>query len=403
MAPLASWIDTDLEGGYGLDHLPLGVDVEGVVVRVGDVALRLVPLVDDGLVRSVTLDLVTARTLGPLLGIGSVAMARLREEIVALVSGRPVDRVARRLVSIDTLELSVPVRPRTYVDFYASEAHATNAGRIFRPDADPLPAAWRRLPIGYHGRASTVVVSGTGVVRPWGLRREGETVALAPSAMLDLEAEVGFIVGRASERGRPVAADEFAEVVGGVVLANDWSARDIQALESFPLGPFAGKSFATSISAWVTPLLALEAARVPPPAQEPAPSPNLVDADPWCLDLRLEVRLNGTVLSRPPAATTYWTPGQLLAHLTDNGAPVEPEDLFCSGTVSGAAADEVGSLLELTWGGTRLVRLDDGTTRTWLADGDEVTISATAPGTDGGLIRLGEVTGRVVEAIASPW
>ncbi|ACU53750.1 Fumarylacetoacetase [Acidimicrobium ferrooxidans DSM 10331] len=403
MAPLTSWIDTDLEHGYGLDHLPLGVDAEGVVVRIGDVALRLAPLVDDGLLRSVSHGLVAARTLGPLFAAGSATMARLRDEIVVLASGRPDDAVARRLVSIDALELSVPIRPRTYVDFYASEAHATNAGRIFRPDGDPLPAAWRRLPIGYHGRASTVVVSGTPIVRPWGLRREGEGVVLGPSAMLDLEAEVGFVVGRASERGRPVSAGAFAEMVGGVVLANDWSARDIQALESFPLGPFAGKSFATSISAWVTPLSALDAARVTPPVQDPAPSANLVDPDPWCLDLRLELRLNGTVLTRPPAATTYWTPGQLLAHLTDNGAPVEPEDLFCSGTVSGAAPDEVGSLLELTWGGTRPVRLDDGHMRTWLVDGDEVTITATAPALDGGFIRLGEVTGRVVSAIASPW
>jgi fumarylacetoacetase len=197
-----------------------------------------------------------------------------------------------------------------------------------------------------------------------------------------------------------VAAQAFAEHVFGVVLVNDWSARDIQAWEYVPLGPFLGKSFATSVSAWVTPLAALQAARVPPPAQNPSPLPYLVDPSPWSLDLQLEVAVNGTVVSRPRFRTMYWTPGQLLAHLTVNGASLRTGDLFASGTVSGPERAERGSLLELSWNGAEPVELADGTTRAFLVDGDDVTITATAPDGAGGTIALGPVTGRITPVVA---
>jgi fumarylacetoacetase len=259
-------------------------------------------------------------------------------------------------------------------------------GRIFRPDAPALPPAWKHLPIGYHGRAGTVAVSGTPVVRPSGVLGPGR---YGPTGRLDIEAEVGFVVGTPSRLGQPVAAADWRRHVFGVVLVNDWSARDIQSFETRPLGPFLGKSFLTSVSPWVVPLAALEPAFVDPPAQDPRPLDHLRPAGP-ALDLTLEVRLNGHLVSRPPAAALYWTAAQQLAHLTANGASLRTGDLFASGTVSGDGADQLGSLLELTRGGQDPLRLPDGSTRAYLEDGDTVTISATA-----GDISLGEVSGTV--------
>jgi fumarylacetoacetase len=191
---------------------------------------------------------------------------------------------------------------------------------------------------------------------------------------------------------------DFADHVFGVVLVNDWSARDIQAWEYVPLGPFLGKSFATSVSPWVVPLEALAGARVAGPVQDPAPLAYLVDDDPWALDLAMEVDWNGTVVSRPPFASMYWTPGQQLAHLTGNGASLRTGDLYASGTVSGPEREQRGSFLELSWGGTEPVTLDGGVTRTFLEDGDTVTLRATAPGLDGTRIGFGALTGKVTAA-----
>jgi len=298
-----------------------------------------------------------------------------------------------------TIQSKLPFTVADYVDFYSSEQHALNVGRIFRPDSPDLPDAWRHLPIGYHGRSGTVVVSGTDVRRPNGIRRlpSGE-IAFGPCTRLDLEAEVAFVVGVGSELGRPVAGSSIADHVFGVVLLNDWSARDIQSFEYVPLGPFLGKSFATSVSAWVLPLAALEAAHVRPPARDPVPLGPLDDSGwpPWGLDLTLEVQLNGSVVSSPPFASMYWTAAQQLGHLTANGAALRTGDLFASGTVSGSQESQWGSLLELSWGGERPVRLDDGSARSFLEDGDLVVLRASAPAPGGGHVKLGEVRGRVV-------
>jgi fumarylacetoacetase len=263
--------------------------------------------------------------------------------------------------------------------------------------------AWRWLPIGYHGRAGTVVVDGTPVVRPRGQRRlPGEQApGYGPSMRLDIEAEVGFVVGVPSVQGTVVPPSAFAEHVFGVLLLDDWSARDLQSFEYVPLGPFLGKSFATSVAAWVTPLSALAAARVPPPEQDPEPLPHLRDDDAWALDLALEVEVAGQVVSRPPYAGMYWTPGQQLAHLTSNGASLRTGDLFASGTVSGPDLHERGSLLELTWDGREPLVLDGGRELGFLQDGDTVVLRATAPATDGGRISLGQVAGTVLPALGS--
>lgn len=343
--------------------------------------------------------------LGPLMAAGRTAWRDVRRALTAWVSV-PAHRadIEPLLHPLSSVTLHLPYAVADYVDFYASEHHATNVGRIFRPDGAALPANWKHLPIGYHGRAGTVVVSGTDVVRPSGQRKAPADPApvFGPSVKLDIEAEVAFLVGVPSAQGTPVDLGSFREHVFGLSLLNDWSARDIQAWEYVPLGPFLGKSFATSVSAWVTPLEALDAARTAPPARDAELLPYLDDAgeeDPGGFDLRISVAVNGEVVSEPPFSGMYWTAAQQLAHMTVNGASLRTGDLYASGTVSGPGREQRGSLLELTWNGTEPLELADGK-RTFLEDGDEVTITAWAPGPDGTRVGLGEVTGRITPSPA---
>jgi fumarylacetoacetase len=289
----------------------------------------------------------------------------------------------------------LPFEIADYVDFYSSLEHATNLGRMFRPDADPLLPNWKRLPVGYHGRAGTVVPSGTPIVRPSGqyLPRGATEPTFGPSQRLDVELELGFVIGTPSELGRPVPIGEALEHVAGVVLVNDWSARDIQAWEYQPLGPFLGKSFATSISAEVTPLAALLPYRVHSPVQDPPPLPYLRAAAHLAFDLDLELELNGDVISRTSARHLYWSLEQQIAHATVNGASLRAGDLFATGTISGPTRDSCGSLIELTWNGAEPLTLSDGSRRTFLEDGDEVVLRGRTPD---GHVQLGEVRGRVV-------
>jgi len=247
------------------------------------------------------------------------------------------------------------------------------------------------------------VLSGTAIRRPCGLAwgagagpGSGEP-AYGPTARLDFEAELGFVVGAETVLGEPVAVSRFDEHVFGVCLVNDWSARDLQAFESVPLGPFLGKSFGTTVSPWILPLAALAAARVRPPSRDTALAEYLTEPADWGLDITLEVAINGQLVCRPPYAAMHWSPAQMLAHLTAGGAALRTGDLYASGTVSGPG--ELGCLLELTRNGTQPLRLADGSVRAWLQDGDEVTITATAPGPDGTRIGLGEARGQVLPAI----
>ncbi|MFF9025462.1 fumarylacetoacetase [Streptomyces eurythermus] len=347
--------------------------------------------------------LLAAPTLNPLLAAGRATWSEIRRAVTSWLTD-PAHRptVEPLFHPLSEVTLHLPFEVADYVDFYASEHHARNVGRIFRPDAeDSLTPNWKHLPIGYHGRAGTVVVSGTDVVRPAGQRKGPADPApvFGPSIRLDIEAEVGFVVGVPSRQGRPVALGDFREHVFGLCLLNDWSARDIQAWEYVPLGPFLGKSFATSVSAWITPLEALEHARVAPPERTHPLLPYLDDtapgAEPGGYDLRISVAVNGHVVSEPPFSTMYWTAAQQLAHMTVNGASLRTGDLYGSGTVSGPAEGQRGSLLELTWNGRDPLELPDGK-RTFLMDGDVVTLSAWAPGPNGHRVGLGEVTGRVV-------
>ncbi|MGW2301213.1 fumarylacetoacetase [Streptomyces sp. NPDC001809] len=342
-------------------------------------------------------------SLNPLLAAGRTAWRDVRRALTAWVTV-PAHRadVEPLLHPLDAVTLHLPYEVADYVDFYASEHHATNVGRIFRPDGDALTPNWKHLPIGYHGRAGTVVVSGTDVVRPSGQRKAPADPApvFGPSVKLDIEAEVGFLVGTPSELGRPVPLADFREHVFGLTLLNDWSARDVQAWEYVPLGPFLGKSFQTSVAAWVTPLEALDAARTAPPSRDFPLLPYLDDAgeeEQGGFDVRITVEINGEVVAEPPFSTMYWTAAQQLAHMTVNGASLRTGDLYGSGTVSGPEVNQRGSLLELTWNGRDAIELAGGK-RTFLEDGDEVVLTAWAPGPDGTRVGLGEVRGRIVPA-----
>jgi fumarylacetoacetase len=396
------WVDGAAGTPYDVTNLPYGIFTRGndeprVGVRIGDFVLDLAPLAASQMLARA--EVFESPTLNPFMSLGREAWASVRRWLTeGLTDPADRDEIEPFLVPLGDVTLHLPFEVADYVDFYCSLQHATNVGRIFRPDAEPLMPNWRHLPVGYHGRAGTVVVSGTPIVRPCGQRKSPDDAdpSYGPSGRLDIEAELGFVVGVGSRLGDRVPAAAWRDHVFGVVLLNDWSARDIQAWEYVPLGPFLGKSFATTISAWVVPLDALEAAAVPLPGQQPEPLPYLRVQEPAGLDIGYEVRLNETVVSRPPYRTMYWSAQQMLAHLTVNGASLRTGDLFASGTVSGAEPAQRGSLLELTWGGSQPVTLADGSIRTFLEDGDLVTITATAPGAQATEIGLGDVFGEIL-------
>jgi fumarylacetoacetase len=362
--------------GFGLDNLPYGVVAPPgaparCVVRLGDGAVDLDVLARAGKLGAALPRAVFAgATLNPFLALGAPVWRDVRARLQDL---DPTPDIA-----LDGADVLLPVAVGDYVDFFSSLEHATNLGRMFRPDvAEPLLPNWRHLPVGYHGRAGTVVVSGTPIPRP-----HGQRPSFGPSELLDIELELGFITGGPPRARIPAA--EAAEHVFGFVLVNDWSARDIQRWEYQPLGPFLGKSFATSISPWVVPLAAVTLAAAPP--QDPEPLPYLRVAGDWALDADLEIELNGETVGRTNARGLYWTFPQQLAHATVNGASARPGDLFASGTISGAERGSEGSLIELTRGGAEPVA-----GRTFLRDGDTVVLRGRS-----GAASFGEVRGTIV-------
>ena len=401
----SSWVEGATGSGFDADHLPFGVfsasgsEEPRVGVRVGDSVVDLAPLA--AMAYDAHAGLFAEPTLNAFLAAGPAVWAATRAWLQdVLTDPAASSTVGPFLVPVSEVTLRLPFEVADYVDFYASLDHATNVGRILRPDSEPLMPNWRHLPVGYHGRAGTVVVSGTPVVRPSGQRKAPADPAptVGPSRRLDIEAELGFVVGVPSALGSPVPTTAFADHVFGVVGLNDWSARDIQGWEYVPLGPFLGKSFATTVSAWVTPLAALGSARCALPGQDPAPLPYLSVPEPAGLDVDVSVELNGSVVARPPYSSMYWSPAQMLAHLTVNGASLRTGDLFASGTISGPAREQRGSFLELSWGGAEPF-LAGGEERTFLEDGDEVVLRYSAPG-QLGRIALGDVRGRVLPSVS---
>lgn len=400
------WLGVPDGHPFGLQSLPYGSFSKAnhparrrVGVAIGDKVLDLSEA-SERLLPGRAADF-SAGNLDRFLAAGDAAWAQVRAELVAWLSRDHFrGAIEDLLVPAADVVMHLPFTVADYVDFYASEQHATNVGRIFRPDGEPLMPNWRHLPVGYHGRAGTVVVSGTPIRRPCGQFKPGKADGplFGACRRLDFEAELGFVVGVDSVIGERVPASRFAQHVFGACLVNDWSARDIQGWESAPLGPFLGKSFGTTISPWIVPLAALEYARLSPPSLGTALADYLADSGDWGFDIDVAVKVNGHVVSRPPYSTMYWSPAQMLAHMTVNGACLRTGDLFASGTISGPEPDQYGSLIELAWAGRKPLTLADGTTRSWLEDGDEVLITASAVGPDGARVGFGDAHGQILPA-----
>ncbi|MBV8284965.1 MAG: fumarylacetoacetase [Candidatus Eremiobacteraeota bacterium] len=419
---LESWIPVAPNGDFPIQNLPLGIfsragSAPRIGVAIGDRILDVRAAAEAGLVDVCDRPLLCAPTLNGLFGAGRQTQRILRDRLSALLraGGDSALREARTdalLVPAGGVTMHLPLDIGDYVDFYSSIEHATNLGKLLRPDSEPLLPNWRWIPIGYHGRSATVVVDGTPIVRPSGQRKPPSAAKpeFAPTAMLDIELEMGFFTGRGNQLGRPIRVAHALEHVAGLVLVNDWSARDIQAWEYQPLGPFLGKSFATTISPWVVTLDALEPFRLEGPRQEPPPLEYLSGA-PACtyaIDLAVELQTSqmraekaaAFEISRTTFARMYWSVAQQLAHATSNGALTRTGDLFASGTISGPDPGTYGSLIELTWRGERPIELPNGETRTFLQDGDEVTLRGWCERRGARRIGFGAARGRIVPAEA---
>ncbi len=417
LAAVRSFVHVAPDSHFPIQNLPFGVfrPARGsrprVGVAIGDLVLDLAVLEEAGAFAGTGL---TGRNafargdLNGLLALGRVAWRRARATVQQLLRAdepRLRDDQALRdaaLHSRNAVEMLLPVTVGDYTDFYSSKEHATNVGTMFRGPDNALQPNWLHLPVGYHGRASSLVISGTPVRRPHGqIMPEGAAgPELGPSRLLDFELETGFFVGAGNALGEPVPVDRAEEHIFGMVLVNDWSARDVQKWEYVPLGPFLGKSFATSVSPWVVTLDALEPFRCAAPVQDPAPLPYLRDRSDAAYDIHLEVHLATSSMPVPHRIAVsntrflYWSMAQQLAHHTCNGCNLRPGDLLASGTISGPEPGSYGSLLELTWRGTRPLPLPDGSQRRFLEDGDTVTMTGWCQG-DGYRVGFGEVSGTV--------
>ena len=420
---LESWLAVAPKSDFPIQNLPFGLfavagGAPAIGVAIGDEILDLRALAEAGFVDDLCeRDLLSASILNPLLAAGRSVWSPLRARLQDLLRAGGDDRLRSAgaehfLVRRDAVEMQVPMEIGDYVDFYSSLEHATNLGKLFRPDAEALLPNWRWLPVGYHGRAGTVVIDGTPVRRPCGQRKppDAQVPQYGPSRRLDIELEVGFVTGPANLLGEPIRADDAAEHVFGLLLVNDWSARDIQAWEYQPLGPFLGKSFATTISPWIVTLEALEPFRVPGPVQDPPPLPYLQVAQPWNYAISLAIELQTPqmreralppfAIARTTFAQTYWNLAQQLAHATANGAVARPGDLFASGTISGREPGTQGSLIELSWNGERPIALPNGETRAFLEDGDEIVMRGWCESPAARRIGFGAVRGRIEPALS---
>jgi fumarylacetoacetase len=419
---LESWVPVTAASDFPVQNLPFGVFVSDgrlprIAVAIGEKLVDCYATARAGLFdECCEPELLQATTLNPLLAAGRSVWAALRERLSELLrrDGDPRLRDAgddQFLVDRSAVEMRVPMEIGDYVDFYSSMEHATNLGRLFRPNAEALLPNWRWIPVGYHGRSSTVVVDGTPVRRPSGQRKPPDTPVpqFGPTGRLDIELEMGFVTGPGNELGVPILVGDARAHIFGLVLVNDWSARDIQAWEYQPLGPFLGKSFATTISPWIVTLDALEPFRVEGPHQHPEPIEYLRADEPWAYAIRLAIELQTARMREQGVApetvshTTfrdmYWNVAQQLAHATVNGAIARPGDLFASGTISGTEPRTQGSLIELTWNGERPIELSNGEKRAFLEDGDEITLRGWCEKPGARRIGFGVARGRIEPAL----
>lgn len=342
-------------------------------------------------------------SLNRFMAAGREVWREIRQRLIRLAGEEQVYLKKDALISVHDVQMHLPVEIGDYTDFYASREHATNVGIMFRGRENALMPNWLHLPVGYHGRASSVVLSGTEVIRPRGqVKPKDAPLEFTASRQLDFELEMGFFVGKGNNLGEPISIENAHEHIFGMVLLNDWSARDIQAWEYQPLGPFLAKNFATSISPWVVTMDALEPFRVKGPEQEPSPLPYLgTNANGY--DIQLEVSLQSArmdapqVISRSNMKHLYWSIDQMLAHHTITGCNMRVGDLCGTGTISGPTEDSYGSLLELTWRGEKPIQLPNGEERKFLQDGDTLTMRGYCQG-DGYRVGFGKVTGKILPA-----
>jgi fumarylacetoacetase len=413
-----SWIEVAPESDFPIENLPFGIFSGGGGARpgmaIGEQVLDLRALAASGMLTG-TCDpaLLDGATLNALFEADAWRAVRTRVADLLRRDGNPALRESNHaafLAEQSDVTMHVPVAVGDYVDFYSSLEHATNLGRLFRPDSEPLLPNWRWIPIGYHGRSGTIVIDATPVMRPHGQRKPPEAAepSFGASRMLDIELEIGFVTARPNRLGEPIGVNRAREHVAGFVLVNDWSARDVQAWEYQPLGPFLGKSFATTVSPWIVTLDALEPFRVAGPRQEPPPLPYLANEADAAYDIHLEVSiltekmralgLPPHVVSRTNYAGMYWNFAQQLAHATANGALARAGDLFASGTISGSVSGSEGSFIELTWRGTRPIDLPGGETRAFLEDGDEIALRGWCERPGARRIGFGAARGRIIAA-----
>jgi fumarylacetoacetase len=427
---LRSWVEAanDPTSDFPIQNLPFGVfrragssEPPRIGVAIGDHILDVLGCLEEDLLTAIGPEAARAlsgSTLNHLMSQGSSTWSATRRAISALLAtGTPTVRDnavlrERLLVPGADAELAVPAVIGDYTDFYASVHHATNVGSMFRPD-NPLLPNYKHLPVGYHGRASSIVASGTPIRRPHGQTKADDAAgpAFGPSRLLDYELELGFLIGPGNDLGQRISMAEARRHIFGMVIVNDWSARDIQKWEYQPLGPFNAKNFATTISPWVVTLEALEPYRVPGPPRQDGDPPTLEYLEPTedaAYDITVEVYLSSAPMrqqgtepmrvSRGSFTDMYWTIAQMLVHHTSTGCNLTPGDLMASGTISGAAEDTRGCLLERTWRGQNPLRLPDGTERKFLADGDEVIIKAFCQKPGAPRIGFGACRGVIVPA-----
>jgi fumarylacetoacetase len=418
---LRSFVSVPDGSHFPIYNLPWGVfrssaeAAPRIGVAIGDAVLDLKVLADRGLLTGRSLadgSVFREPTLNAFMALGRPAWREARRRVTELLcEDEPTmrDDSALRKAALhprSAVEMLLPAAIGDYTDFYSSREHATNVGTMFRGPDNALQPNWLHLPVGYHGRSSSVVVSGTDVRRPMGQTKadDADAPVYGASRLMDFELEMGFFVGPGNRLGEPIPIDEASEHIFGMVLVNDWSARDIQKWEYVPLGPFLGKNFATSISPWVVTMDALEPFRVPGPQQgDPEPLPYLRRTGDCAYDIELEVMLQSPKMSRPETVATsnfrylYWSACQQLAHHTSNGCNARPGDLLASGTISGPERHERGSMLELSWRGSEPIELSNGETRRFLDDGDTVIMTGCCE-SEGVRVGFGEVRGTLLPA-----
>ena len=415
---LHSWISISPESDFPIQNLPFGIFKDNeqdarVGVAIGDYVLDLYALSQFGYFEDVDIPdhtVLFRDSLNAFIALGKPVWRQTRERVSQLLRHdnpefRDNEEAVRAcLHKSSAVEMLMPVKVPNYTDFYSSIEHATNVGMMFRDPANALLPNWKHLPVGYHGRASSITVSGTDSIRPNGQTKAGDNPpTFGPTKELDFELEVAFVTGRATELGSTVSPDEAEDYIFGLVLFNDWSARDMQRWEYVPLGPFLAKNFGSTISPWIVTLDALEPFRVKGPVQEPAVLPYLQYSGNKNLDINLEVLLKPE--GKTPASICrsnykymYWNMNQQLAHQTSNGCNLQIGDMYASGTISGKDETSYGSMLELTWKGTKPLQLPDGSERKFINDGDTVTMRGYAE-KNGIRIGFGDCTAKVLPAL----